>query len=117
MTHNQNDPHYDSRGGDPVYSEAPPAGSGSASSFDTRHNEFPPGEGQPGAGVDPKTGQPMHGDGVPYETPTESWPAGRDAEQPEQIGEQQQADLEAEERDVAGPDAPGIERGPGEVRR
>jgi hypothetical protein len=111
MSHDQNDPNYDSRGGDPVYHEAPPAGSGSASSFDTRYNEFPPEEGQPGAAVDPKTHQPVHPDGTRYEEAGETWETGRDAEQPEQIGEQQQADLEGDQRDAAGTDAPGIEDG------
>jgi hypothetical protein len=111
MSHDQNDPNYDSRDGDPVYHEHPPAGSGTASSFDTRHNEFPPGEGQPGAAVDRKTHQPVHGDGMPYEEPGEGWEMGRDAEQPEQIGQEQQADLEDDERDIAGADAPGIEEG------
>lgn len=111
MSHDQNDPNYDSRGGDPVYHEAPPAGSGSASSFDTRHNEFPPGEGQPGAALDPKTHEPVHADGTPYEAPGEGWEMGRDAEQPEQIDREQQADLEDDERDIAGRDAPGIEEG------
>ncbi|MCR8670805.1 hypothetical protein [Agrococcus sp. HG114] len=109
MTHDQNDPAYDSRDGDPVYHEAPPADSGSASSFDTRHNEFPPEEGHHGGAVDPRTGAILHADGTPFEEPSQDWPERRDAEQPEQLDEGDQVALEAEERRVAGSDAPGIE--------
>ncbi|MDR7234168.1 hypothetical protein D8Y24_02815 [Agrococcus lahaulensis] len=106
MTHNQNDPHHDSRDGDPVYHEAPPADSGSASSFDTRHNEFPPGAGHDGAAIDPKTGKPVHGDGTPVEAPSHAWPTGPDAEQPEQVDGEERVELEQEQSHWSEDNAP-----------
>lgn len=103
---NQNDPTYDSREGDPVYHEAPPAGSGSASSFDARHNEFVPEDGQSGAGVDARTGETVHGDGQAKEAPNDDFSGGRDAEQPEELDGRGQRDLEDAARDQ---DAPSLE--------
>lgn len=82
MSTQQHDLAYDSREGDPVYHQPPPRDSGSADSFDNRHNEFPPERGHQGAAIDPRTGQPIHGDRIPMEAPSESWPHGHDAEQP-----------------------------------
>jgi hypothetical protein len=103
---NQNDPTYDSREGDPVYHEAPPADSGSASSFDARHNEFTPDEGQSGAGVDARTGETVHGDGQAKEAPADDFPEGRDAEQPDELDDEGRRGLEDAAR---AQDAPNLE--------
>lgn len=55
--------------------EGPP-GSGTPSSFAARHNEFPPGHGHQGAAHDPKTGDPVHGDGTAQETQPSHWDQG-----------------------------------------
>ncbi|WAC65455.1 hypothetical protein OVA14_08775 [Agrococcus sp. SL85] len=47
--------------------ETVPAGTGGAGSFDARHGEFT--DGSAGAGVDPRTGEPVHGDGTPSDEP------------------------------------------------
>lgn len=78
----QGDPDFDRRDGDPVYHQAPPADSGSAGSFDARHNEFPPGLGHPGAAHDPRTGAPVHGDGLPYEEVPRQWQSLSDDQDP-----------------------------------
>lgn len=103
---NWNDPTYDSRDGDPVYHEGPPSGSGTASSFDARHNEFVPEEGQSGAGVDARTGETVHGDGQAKEAPNDDFSGGRDAEQPEELDGSDQRDLEDAARRT---DAPSLE--------
>lgn len=64
---------------DPAYDPAAhnaPADSGSASSFATRDNEFPPTEGHESAAHDPKTGAPVHGDGTPNVDLPEHWDRG-----------------------------------------
>lgn len=70
--------------------EVPP-GSGTASSFASRHNEFAPTLGHDGAAHDPKTGAPVHGDGTPNEEPPEHWRRSADesaeGEQPLEPGE------------------------------
>lgn len=53
-----------------------PADSGSASSFATRDNEFPPDEGHQSAAHDLKTGDPVHGDGTPNVDLPEQWQQG-----------------------------------------
>ncbi|MET4099576.1 hypothetical protein ABIB37_001813 [Agrococcus sp. UYP10] len=78
-------PEHDNREADQTYQEAPPAGSGGADSFDSRHNEFDEGEGQPGAGIDPQTGEAVHGDGLAHEHAEETRSTGFDAEQPQQV--------------------------------
>lgn len=52
------------------------ADSGSSSSFATRDNEFPPDEGHQSAAHDPKTGEPVHGDGTPNVDLPEQWEQG-----------------------------------------
>lgn len=76
---------HDSREDDQIYQQAPPAGSGGADSFDSRHNEFDPSEGQAGAGVDKETGEAVHGDGLLHEQAEEARPEGFDADQPQQV--------------------------------
>lgn len=93
MTHDQHD---DFRADDAADRQAP-ADSGSASSFDARHNEFPPGTGHAGAAVDAKTGQAVHGDGIPMEEPSHAWPAGPDAEQPDEVDRDERVELEQEQ--------------------
>ncbi|WP_347756567.1 hypothetical protein [Agrococcus sp. ProA11] len=64
---------------DPAYDPSEhqaPADSGSASSFATRDNEFPPDEGHESAAHDPKTGAPVHGDGTPNADLPEHWQRG-----------------------------------------
>ncbi|SDR76550.1 hypothetical protein [Agrococcus carbonis] len=73
------DPHYDRREGDPVYHQRPPDDSGTANSFATRHNEFPPTVGHESAAHDPRTGQPVHADGTPNEELPEQWRSARPA--------------------------------------
>ncbi|MCH1882512.1 hypothetical protein [Agrococcus sp. ARC_14] len=75
------DPDFDRRQGDPVFHEQAPADSGSAGSFATRHNEFPPGEGHDAAAHDPSTGAPVHGDGTPNAELPAQWAQGGDADQ------------------------------------
>jgi hypothetical protein len=67
------DPYYDRREGDPVYHLRPPADSGTASSFASRHNEFPPTAGHESAAHDPVTGLPVHADGTPNEELPAQW--------------------------------------------
>lgn len=50
-----------------------PQDSGTASSFASRHNEFPPEQGHESAAHDPKTGAPVHGDGTPNEELPAQW--------------------------------------------
>jgi hypothetical protein len=62
--------------------EVPP-GSGSPSSFASRHNEFPPGHGHQGAAHDQKSGAPVHGDGTASEqTPSDWQQAGASGQDP-----------------------------------
>lgn len=53
-----------------------PRGSGTPSSFASRHNEFPPGRGHQGAAHDPATGEPVHGDGTTTEAKPSHWQQG-----------------------------------------
>jgi len=76
---------HDNREDDQTYQSAPPAGTGSADSFDSRHNEFDASEGQAGAGIDKRTGEAVHGDGLLHEQATEARSTGFDAEQPQQV--------------------------------
>lgn len=76
---------HDNREDDQIYQQAPPSGSGGADSFDSRHNEFDPAEGQAGAGIDKQTGEAVHGDGMKHERAEEPRPAGFDADQPQQV--------------------------------
>ncbi|GEK81396.1 hypothetical protein [Agrococcus baldri] len=80
MSWHQHGPDPDERKTDPEgeYLEhyEVPEGSGSASSFATRHNEFPPGEGHDGAAHDPATGEAVHGDGTPNEALPAQWDEG-----------------------------------------
>lgn len=85
MAIRDSDPQHDAHGGDPVEQQAPPAGTGGADSFDSRHNEFHPSEGQEGAGVDEHTGAAVHDDGTQHERAEEPHPEGFDAEQPRQV--------------------------------
>lgn len=76
---------HDNREDDQIYQQAPPSGSGGADSFDSRHNEFDPSEGQAGAGVDKQTGEAVHGDGLLHEHAEEPRSDGFDADQPQQV--------------------------------
>ena len=78
-------PQHDNREDDQTFQAAPPAGTGSASSFDARHNEFDASEGQAGAGIDKRTGEAVHGDGLLHEQAEEPRPEGFDAVQPRQV--------------------------------
>lgn len=76
--------HHDNRESDQTYQGKTPAGSGGADSFDSRHNEFDPSEGQAGAGVDDQ-GKAVHGDGLRHQQAEEPRPEGFDADQPQQV--------------------------------
>lgn len=78
---------HDNREDDQIYQQAPPASSGGADSFDARHNEFDSSEGQAGAGIDERTGEAVHGDGLRHEQATEPRSGGFDADQPQQVEE------------------------------
>lgn len=76
---------HDNREDDQTFQMAPPAGTGGADSFDSRHNEFDASEGQAGAGIDKQTGEAVHGDGLLHERAEEPRNEGFDAEQPQQV--------------------------------
>lgn len=78
-------PQHDNREDDQIYQQAPAEGTGSADSFDSRHNEFDASEGQAGAGIDERTGEAVHGDGLLHERADEPRTEGFDAEQPQQV--------------------------------
>ena len=89
--------HHDPHGIDPIYHEFPPDDSGTASSFNGRHNEFAPGEGHHGAAHDKRTHEEIHGDRMPDEEATEPrTEGGFDAEQPKDVSPRvQQEAMEA----------------------
>lgn len=94
------DPDFDQRQGDPVYHEQPPADSGSAGSFATRHNEFAPGDGHGAAAHDKGSGAPVLGDGTPSEPVPAHWDKGEaegqdPAAQETQAGEAERPDTRA----------------------
>ncbi len=94
-------PEHDNREDDQTYQQAPPAGTGGADSFDSRHNEFDASEGQAGAGVDTRTGEAVHGDGLLHERAEEPRREGFDAEQPQQVqdaGDEPNAEQPREQR-------------------
>lgn len=82
--------HHDPHGIDPIYREFPPDDSGTADSFDGRHNEFDPATGHHGAGHDRRTHRSVHGDGMADEEADEPRHAGFDAEQPKFVSERLQ---------------------------
>ncbi|WP_309068500.1 hypothetical protein [Microbacterium sp.] len=104
-------PDYDRRQGDPVDHQQPPADSGSAGSFASRHNEFAPGEGHESAAHDPKTGAPVHGDGTPNEALPAQWDKG-EAEGQDPAAQETQ-DGEAERPDTPAGDGQAREAHPG----
>lgn len=71
--------------------ETVPATSGTAGSFDSRHGEFT--DGAAGAGIDPETGRPAHGDGIEDETP-EQQAAEQDGRDDQQRYVDQQRDAQ-----------------------
>lgn len=91
--------HHDPHGIDPVYREFPPDDSGTADSFNGRHNEFDPATGHHGAAHDKRTHQLVHGDGMAEEEALEPRHGGYDAEQPKSVPERLQREaVEAHRR-------------------
>ena len=85
-------PQHDNREYDQSFQAAPPASTGGADSFDSRHNEFDASEGQAGAGIDKRTGEAVHGDGLGHQQAEEPRPEGFDAVQPHQVEDGQVED-------------------------